>query len=108
MYKIAWSKYIPKLNQTDQAGVSISAQGWIGIHVLRYQNAGYGFGWPDWLAIFWRAYIHFSLVRVASYPGHTPQSCGLVDFEQRFTREFWRAQKLETSCILSVLSFLAV
>ena len=66
--------------QTDQAGVSINAQGWIGVYVLRYQNvnnAGYGLGWPDWLAIFWRAYIHFSLVRVASYRGHTPQSCRL-------------------------------
>ena len=28
-------------------------------------NAGYGFWCPDWLAIFRRAYIRFSLVRVA-------------------------------------------
>ena len=26
----------------------------------------YGFWCPDWLAIFWRAYIHFSLVRTAN------------------------------------------
>ena len=57
-----------------QNGVSISAQGWIGIP--KHQN-----GSPDW-----RAYIHFSLVRVA-------------DFEQRFAREFRRAQKSETSYI---------
>ena len=46
-------------------GVYINAQGWNGIP--RHQNvnnAGYGFWCPDWLAIFWRAYIHFSLVRV--------------------------------------------
>ena len=49
-----------------QNSVYINAQGWIGI--LRNQNinnAGDGFWCPDWLAIFWRAYIHFSLVRVA-------------------------------------------
>ena len=43
----------------------INAQGWIGIP--RHQNvnnAGYGFWCPDWPAG-WRAYIHFSLVRVA-------------------------------------------
>ena len=27
--------------------------------------SGYGFWCPDWLAIFWRAYIRFSLVRTA-------------------------------------------
>ena len=46
--------------------VYINAQGWIGIP--RHQNvnnAGCGFWCPDWLAIFWRVYIHFSLVRVA-------------------------------------------
>ena len=46
-------------------------------------NAGYGFWCPDWLAIFWRAYIHFSLVRVASV-----------------LRANFGAYKNQTSCIL--------
>ena len=70
-------------------GVYINAQGWIGIP--RHQNVGYGF---QWRAIFWRAYIHFSLVRVADI------------FEQHFTRGFWRVQNQRRAAFYFSTEFL--
>ena len=71
----------------SQNGVYINAQGWIGIPKHQnVNNAGCGFWCPDWLAIFWRAYIHFSLVRTA-------------DLNSVLRANFART-KPETSCIL--------
>ena len=49
-------------------------------------NAGYGFWCPDWLAIFWRACIHFSLVRTADFRISRVQNQGRAAFY--FSTEF--------------------
>ena len=62
-------------------------------------NAGFGFWCPDWLAIFWRPYIRFSLVRVADLNSVLRANFGAHKNQRRaafyFSTEFLGCVKCE-------------